>query len=127
MAFAKFCGAAFAVALVAIWVEWNPVDVLVDLAQGVQLATNLLYKAFVWACMFAAVMVVTPAPRNWENALVCALLLTVALMQAYLVAMMGIPYFTVPLAHVISITALVLFALVLWPIWRWYSGLKRTS
>jgi|GEM_PF-3124822 len=83
------------------------------------IVANYAYKAFTWACLFAAVLVVTPEPyRNWPNALVCGLVLAVALYQARELTIMTFANGQTPTFWWIA--TLVVFALPLWLTWRWY-------
>jgi hypothetical protein len=103
------------------------------LGFGSRVVAGLGFQVFSWACMFGAVMLVTPARRYWASALMCALALTVALHVTLFLAglaeasanatfnspdALNIPYLA-------WIAALAVFPLPLWPIWRWYDGLMR--
>jgi hypothetical protein len=67
-------------------------------------------------------MLVTPVRRYWAMALMCALALTVAL---YLAMTFAAILNVLSELYLYWIAALALFALQLWPVWRWYDGLMR--
>jgi hypothetical protein len=121
MGFLRFAGAAMFAALIVLWAD----RVGGSLLPGPHLASvrYFAFKLFHWACMFGAVMLVTPARRYWATALMCALALTVASYMAMtLVAASNVFSFQL---HLYWIAVLAVFALPLWPIWRWYDRLVR--
>ncbi len=83
------------------------------------MVANIAYKAFTWACLFAAVLIVSPErSRNWPNALVCGLALAVALYQARELTGMTVANGQTILFWWIS--TLAVFALPLLLTWEWY-------
>jgi hypothetical protein len=48
-------------------------------ALGSRMAGHYAYQAFAWTCMIVAVLIATPMPRRWPDAIVCGLVLAVAL------------------------------------------------
>jgi hypothetical protein len=94
------------------------------------IVANYAYKAFTWACLFAAVLIVTPEPsRNWPNALVCGLVLAVVLYQARELTIMTFANGQTPTFWWIA--TMVVFAPPLWLTWQWYKrlagGVARSS
>jgi hypothetical protein len=103
------------------------------LGFGSRVVAGLLFQALSWACMFGAVMLVTPTRRSWASALMCGLALTVALhvtlyLSAFAIEAVNTAFdspFNIP--YIAWIAALIVLPLPLWPIWRWYDGLIRAS
>ncbi len=71
--------------------------------------------------MCVAVSLVTLAPRNWSNIIVCGLVLSVAFVFAREVPLY---WLTASSLHVHTLTALAVFALLMGPTGLWYRDLK---
>jgi hypothetical protein len=77
--------------------------------------------------MSAAVLVVTPPPRHWANALMCSLALTVGVWLAREVIMAAVLATVQLSAPEFCGASLAVFTLPAWLVWRWYDDLLRTA
>jgi hypothetical protein len=88
--------------------------------------TNYIYKLFMWACLFAAILVVTPKPKsNWPSAIVCGLILAVALYQGRELTVLTVANGQTQLFWWGS--TLAVFAVPLFLTWKWYKRVIGTS
>jgi hypothetical protein len=119
----RFAVASIVAALVLVWAD-SPGGAWLFTWTSVPW-THFVYRAVAWACMFGGVMLVTPAPRDWANAAVCGLLLSVAFIFAREITLFGSAALSVHDLYAHWLAALSLFALLVWPIGIWYRRLAR--
>jgi hypothetical protein len=90
------------------------------------IVANYAYKAFTWACLFAAVLIATPEPsKRWPNALICGLVLAVALYQARELTILTFANGQTPTFWWAATMAV--FALPLWLTWQWYKRVAAVA
>jgi hypothetical protein len=116
---ARFAAATMAAALILIWADGYGGEWL--FAWTSPPATHIVYRAVAWTCMCGAVFLVTPAPREWPNVIVCGLVLSVAFIFAREVPLYAL---TASGLHIYTLAALVVFAPLMGLTGLWYRGLK---
>jgi hypothetical protein len=117
---ARFASATMAAALILIWADGYGGEWV--FAWTSPPASHFIYRAVAWASMCGAVFLVTPAPREWPNIIVCGLVLSVAFIFGREVPLYALTAFS---RHIHTLVALVVFALLMVATGLWYRSLKH--
>ncbi len=117
---ARFSVATIVAAFILLWADGYGGEWL--FAWTSPPATHFIYRAVAWACMCGAVLLVTRAPYDWPNIIVCGLVLSVAFIFARELAHYARPASGL---EIHMLVALVLFAFLVAPTGLWYRSLKQ--